>query len=306
MASPAKATASESDLAPVSEPASEATADAAAGQKSVLEGLDAELAAQLPTFEQFFKTFGFKRVHGRIWGLLVLIGRPLSAKEIQVGLSLSQGATSQALKELEEWGAITTEFDSLRRCHLHAPVSNTLSIAATVIRRREQVAFQQFKAASTRTLAYVTERYGDKDPRVMTLRSIISTCEIAEAVIQLVVGSVANALDDSQSLLHRAVSTALKVGFAMPSKLLLPTPTAPSPARSSAPSPALSPAPNPASKVTSLSTASKAPTSRGEPVSTRATRRASIAAKRALAPKAVPAPKSAERKPAPSPKERRG
>lgn len=190
--------------------------------KSALEGLDAELAAQLPTFEQFFKTFGFKRVHGRIWGLLVLIGRPLSAKEVQTGLSLSQGATSQALKELEEWGAITTEFDSLRRCHLHAPVSNTLSIAATVIRRREQVAFQQFKAASTRTLAYVTGRYGEKDPRVMTLRSIISTCEIAEAVIQLVVGSVANALDDSQSLLHRAVATALKVGFAMPSKLLLP------------------------------------------------------------------------------------
>ncbi|MBI5435393.1 MAG: hypothetical protein HZA52_21340 [Planctomycetes bacterium] len=192
------------------------------GSKSVLEGLDAELAAQLPTFEQFFKTFGFKRVHGRIWGLLVLIGRPLSAKEIQLGLSLSQGATSQALKELEEWGAVTTEFDSQRRCHLHAPVSNTLSIAATVIRRREQVAFQQFKAASSRTLVYVTERYGDKDPRVMTLRSIVSTCEIAEAVIQLVVGSVANALDDSQSLLHRAVSTALKVGFAMPSKLLLP------------------------------------------------------------------------------------
>lgn len=194
----------------------------ARSQAMQLEGLDEQLAAQLPTFEQFFKTFGFKRVHGRIWGLLVLIGRPLSAKDVQAGLSLSQGATSIALKELEEWGAITTEFDSQRRCHLHAPVSNTLSIAATVIRRREQVAFQQFKAASTRTLAYVTERYGDKDPRVMTLRSIVSTCEIAEAVIQLVVGSVANALDDSGSLLHRAVATALKVGFAMPTKLLVP------------------------------------------------------------------------------------
>lgn len=269
----ASASAHDGELAPDSEPGVEPTSEANGGQKSVLEGLDAELAAQLPTFEQFFKTFGFKRVHGRIWGLLVLIGRPLSAKEIQVGLSLSQGATSQALKELEEWGAITTEFDSLRRCHLHAPVSNTLSIAATVIRRREQVAFQQFKAASTRTLAYVTERYGDKDPRVMTLRSIISTCEIAEAVIQLVVGSVANALDDSQSLLHRAVSTALKVGFAMPSKLLLPT----------------------------------AQANGGEHVSTRATRRASLAAKRALAPKSASAGKSvAERKSAPTPKERRG
>ena len=182
--------------------------------------LEEHLAQQLPTFEQFFKTFGFKRVHGRIWGLLVLMGSPLSAKDISHALALSQGATSTAVNELLEWGAITSEFDPARRCHLHAPVSNTLSIVATVIRRREQVAFQQFRVAAARTLAYVSQRYGERDPRVLTLRSIISTCEIAEAVMQLVVGAVANALDDSQSILHKAVSTALKVGMVMPSRLL--------------------------------------------------------------------------------------
>lgn len=183
--------------------------------------LDEPLAAQLPVFEQFFKTFGFKRVHGRIWGLLVLSGHPLSAREISGSLSLSQGATSTAVNELVEWGAITSEFDSTRRCHLHSPVSNTLSIVATVMRRREQVAFQQFHAAASRTLAYVQDRYGDKDPRVLTLRSIISTCEIAESVVNLVVSSVANALEDSESLLHKAMNTALKVGMVLPSKLLL-------------------------------------------------------------------------------------
>ena len=151
----------------------------------------------------------------------MLAGRPLTAREIGAVLALSQGATSMALHELTEWGAITSEFDSSRRCHVHGPVSNTLSIAATVIRRREQVVFQQLKLSSTRMLAYVQERYGEKDPRVMTLRSIISTCEIAEAVMQLVVGAVASALDDSQSLLHKAVTTALKVGVVMPSRMLL-------------------------------------------------------------------------------------
>ena len=207
--------------APLKQPAPQ-EGPAPSGHPHLIEGLDEQLAAQLPTFEQFFKTFGFKRVHGRIWGLLVLVGRPLSAREIQVALSLSQGATSQAIHELQEWGAITTEFDSQRRCQIHAPVSNTLAIVATVIRRREQVAFQQFKLTAARTLTYVAERYGEKDPRVLTLRSIISTCEIAEAVISLVVSSVANALDDSQSLLHRAVSTALKVGLAVPSRILMP------------------------------------------------------------------------------------
>jgi DNA-binding transcriptional regulator GbsR (MarR family) len=185
------------------------------------EGLDAALAAELPTFELFFKTFGFKRVHGRIWGLLVLAGQPLSAREVSDALSLSQGATSTALNELIGWGAVTSEFDSPRRCHLHAPVRNTLSIVATVIRRREQVVFAQFKQASAKTLAYVTDRYGERDPRVLTLRSIVSTCEIAEAVMNLVVSSVANALDDSQSILHKAISAALRVG-AVPGRLLIP------------------------------------------------------------------------------------
>jgi DNA-binding transcriptional regulator GbsR (MarR family) len=186
-----------------------------------IEGLDEPLAQQLPQFELFFKTVGFKRLHGRIWGLLVLIGRPLTAKEISEALHLSAGATSTALHELTEWGAITSEFDHERRCHIHAPVSNTLSIAATVIRRREQVVFEQFKTASKRMLVYVQEQHGEKDPRVMTLRSIISTCEIAEAVMSLVVGAVANALDDNHSLLHKAVSAALKVGVVVPSRVLL-------------------------------------------------------------------------------------
>src|SRR5436190_4687074 len=94
------------------------------------EGLDEPLAAQLPTFELFFKTFGFKRVHGRVWGLLVLAGMPLSSREISSELALSQGATSTCVNELTEWGAIKSQFDTNRRCHVHAPVGNTLSIVA--------------------------------------------------------------------------------------------------------------------------------------------------------------------------------
>ena len=44
------------------------------------EGLDETLRSELTTFEVFFKTFGFKRIHGRVWGLLVLAGQPLSSK----------------------------------------------------------------------------------------------------------------------------------------------------------------------------------------------------------------------------------
>lgn len=186
------------------------------------EGLDEQLLEQLPTFEVFFKTFGFKRIHGRVWGFLVLAGQPLSSKEITRELGISQGASSTTLNELAEWGAIVSSFDSTRRCHVHSPVGNTLSIVATVLRRREQVIFSQFKQGATRTLNYVQGRYGKRDPRAVTLRSIISSCEIAEAVMQLVFSSVSSALGNPQSLLSKAINTALRVGLTVPAKMLGP------------------------------------------------------------------------------------
>jgi len=178
------------------------------------------LLAELPTFELFFKTFGFKRVHGRVWGLLVLSERPLTSKEISTQLGLSQGATSTTLNELAEWGAISSSFDSSRRSHLHTPVGNALSIVATVFRRREQVVFQQFRQTAERALAFIQERHGERDPRVLTLRSIIATCDIAEALMQLVLSAVQNAMSDSESVLSRAINAAFKVGVGMPARWL--------------------------------------------------------------------------------------
>ncbi len=186
---------------------------------SEFEGLDEVLRGELPTFELFFKTFGFKRILGRVWGLLVLAGQPLSSKEISVELGISQGATSTAVNELSEWGALISEHDSVRRCHLHRPVGNSMSIVATVLRRREQVVFGQFKQGAERALTHIRARYGAKDPRVLTLRSIISSCDIAEALMQLVFGAVGSALGDPQSLLSRTINRALRVGLGGPAKL---------------------------------------------------------------------------------------
>lgn len=192
--------------------------DPASGETS--PAVEPELLAELPTFELFFKTFGFKRVHGRVWGVLVVASEPLSSKDICHALSLSQAAASSALNELAEWGAIRSTFDSARRCHVHSPVGNALSIVATVFRRREQVVFQQFKLTAERALAFVRKKYGERDPRVVTLRSIIATCAIGEAMMQLVFSAVQNAMSDSESVLSRAVHAALKVGVGKPARWL--------------------------------------------------------------------------------------
>lgn len=196
-------------------PRTMAHADAPAlteGSVPPFEGLDPDLREQIGSFETFFKTFGFKRIHGRVWGLLVLSGHPLSSKEVVQELGISQGAASTTLNELQEWGAVQATFDSGRRCHLHEAVGNTMSIVATVLRRREQVAFEQFKAGATRALDVVTEKYGTRDPRVLTLRSIITTCDLADAMMQVIFSSVSSALGDPQSLLSRAMGAAMKFG----------------------------------------------------------------------------------------------
>ncbi|MFT7677365.1 MAG: DNA-binding transcriptional regulator GbsR (MarR family) [Planctomycetota bacterium] len=179
-------------------------------------GLEEGLLEQLQPFETFFKSFGFKRIHGRVWGLLVLAGQSLASKEVVKELGISQGLASTTLNELADWGAIQTSFDTSRRCNLHTPVGNTLSIVATVLRRREQMAFARFHEGMTRTVEIIAAKNGPRDPRLLTLRSILSTCEIADAVMQLVFSSVSNALGDPQSLLSRAIGTALKVGAALP------------------------------------------------------------------------------------------
>lgn len=48
----------------------------------------------------------FKRNHGRVWALLYLRGRSLSAAEIQESLGLSKGGVSMVTRELETWGVI--------------------------------------------------------------------------------------------------------------------------------------------------------------------------------------------------------
>ena len=182
--------------------------------------VDQTLLEELPTFELFFKTFGFKRLHGRVWGLLVLSEKPLASKEISAQLGISQAATSTSLNELADWGAITSSFDSSRRCQLHTPVGNALSIVATVFRRRERIVFQQFRQMAARSLEYIRRRHGDRDPRVLTLRSIITTCDIGEAVMQILFSAVQSAMSDPESLLSRAINAAFKVGVGMPARLL--------------------------------------------------------------------------------------
>src|SRR6476469_7798620 len=50
--------------------------------------------------------WGFKRNQGRVWALLYLRGTPMSAGQLEKELSLSKGAVSMLIRDLERWGVI--------------------------------------------------------------------------------------------------------------------------------------------------------------------------------------------------------
>jgi DNA-binding transcriptional regulator GbsR (MarR family) len=64
---------------------------------------DAEV---IETVGRLIEFWGFKRALGRVWALLYLAPEPLSAASIGEALSMSAGAVSTALSELQLWGVV--------------------------------------------------------------------------------------------------------------------------------------------------------------------------------------------------------
>ncbi|HWU89383.1 MAG TPA: MarR family transcriptional regulator [Kofleriaceae bacterium] len=83
--------------------------------------------------------WGFKRNMGRMWTVLYLEDRPLSAAELGERLGLSTGAVSMLLTEMQEWGAVKKAWVvGERREHYEAETS-IWKMVSRVFRERELV-----------------------------------------------------------------------------------------------------------------------------------------------------------------------
>lgn len=149
--------------------------------------IDPAIINELHHFETFFERIGFKRIDGAVFGLLTLSPKPLSSEEIQNLLKLSQSAVSQSLKTLNHFGAIETRDSADRKFKIHQAKTDSLKIVASVFRKREQEMVHEFKQMAQRIL----EIEKTHDPKLLSLRairmkSIVKTCEMAEATINFV------------------------------------------------------------------------------------------------------------------------
>jgi DNA-binding transcriptional regulator GbsR (MarR family) len=147
--------------------------------------IETDILKELPQFEVFFGRMGFKRIDGAVYGLLVLAERPLTSEEIEETLTLSQSAVSLSLKTLAQFGAITTRDSRETKAKLHSAKEDSLSIVASVFRKREEEYISDLKKMAKRVCekSYATNH----ENRKLRMQSIISTCEIAESVMNFVI-----------------------------------------------------------------------------------------------------------------------
>lgn len=149
--------------------------------------IDEAIMNELPNFENFFDRIGFKRIDGAVFGLLTLSDRPLSSEEIQDILKLSQSAVSQSLKTLNHFGAIETRDSKDRKYKVHQAKTDSLKIVASVFRKREQEMVHEFKQMAQRVLELEKHNHQNTNSlRAIRMKSIIKTCEMAEATMNFV------------------------------------------------------------------------------------------------------------------------
>ena len=151
------------------------------------ETLQPEIQKSLVCFERFLKTVGFKRIEGSIYGLLVLTSEPVTLEEIHKQLGISKGAASQGLSSLSQWGAVDSKYHPEKRAQVHQASNDSLKIAATIFKKREQMAISEFKEnALTSIQTFIAMGDSPQSARIRRLRSITLTCDAADAVIRFI------------------------------------------------------------------------------------------------------------------------
>jgi DNA-binding transcriptional regulator GbsR (MarR family) len=81
--------------------------------------------------------WGFKRNMGRMWCVLYLCDRPLSAADLGQALQLSTGAVSMTLAELTKWGVVKKAWMPGERRDYYEPETAIWKMVSRVFRERE-------------------------------------------------------------------------------------------------------------------------------------------------------------------------
>lgn len=139
--------------------------------------------------------WGFRAVLGRIWALLYLSEKPLPAAEICRRLSISTGAASMALQELERWGVVQRHRPPGARKDFFEAETDIWKMVSRVYRERElvqiQLALEAFSKAAmlydlSSKLGGATERRAGRFARER-IENLVELAKIGQNMLRALV-----------------------------------------------------------------------------------------------------------------------
>jgi len=110
------------------------------------------------------EAWGFKRNMGRLWCVLYLEPKPLSAAELCERLSLSTGAVSMTLGDLAQWGVVKKTWVPGERREYFEPETSIWKCVSSVFRQRELQLIRGAIESFEEAVAVLSRR--GSDPRV--------------------------------------------------------------------------------------------------------------------------------------------
>lgn len=135
--------------------------------------------------------WGFRKPLGRIWTVLYLSGDALSASELGERLSMSSGAVSMALTELQRWGIVKRVWRPGTRKEFYEAETDFWKMISRVVNERErfllgsvrdrlETAAQSFRASATTK--------ADKE-RLARAEHLVAFTHVAEGLVETFVSS---------------------------------------------------------------------------------------------------------------------
>jgi DNA-binding transcriptional regulator GbsR (MarR family) len=154
---------------------------------AILDALEDRLCDAMGGIIRFW---GFGPHAGRVWALLYLDPRPLSAPEIARRLHLSAGSVSQTLTLLQRWGVVRRFRAPGRKLLLHTGTHDVWTSVARVLGEREAKMVRDLvdllrdllaRTAAARAAGAAPERAAHVELR---LRSLLRLARVAAGILE--------------------------------------------------------------------------------------------------------------------------
>lgn len=135
----------------------------------------------------FIEWWGFRAIHGRVWTLLALTGRPLSQIDIAALLDVSRSLVHGAVNELEAWGLIQ-RVGKHRRAPIVA-VTEVWPVITQVLRTREWMMIERVRIALEAAVQEADlhfQRTGQEPFSRERLRELSQLTEMAQSFLRVI------------------------------------------------------------------------------------------------------------------------